>query len=96
MSTALSQHIARGITGHSYGRSGSGSSSACNIAVPLLQFVAFAHSITHVPPAAVYAHRCGIVTGLVPVHDPSAMYRLRTKSLTSLLAPAEEFRSVVT
>ncbi|WIA15000.1 hypothetical protein OEZ85_001705 [Tetradesmus obliquus] len=37
--------------------------------------------------------RCGVLTGMVPLHDPAAVARLRRKAMTSLLAPAHDFRA---
>jgi hypothetical protein len=38
--------------------------------------------------------RCGVLTGLVPLHDPAALQQLRRRAMHSLLAPAHDFRQV--
>ncbi|KAF6264369.1 calcium-activated chloride channel-domain-containing protein [Scenedesmus sp. NREL 46B-D3] len=37
--------------------------------------------------------RCGMLTQLVPLHDPAALQQLRHKAMHSLLAPAQDFRA---
>ena len=65
--------------------------------------IAMLHDFSPTHPAFPFSHylpvsycccRCGVLSGMVPLHDSAAVAQLRRKAMTSLLAPAHDFRQV--